>query len=734
MGLFGKNKVQKSLKFWQDDLLAAVSVSLIALPISLALAKASGVDPMAGIVSTIVGGIVMFFLGGSNVTITGPGYGLVLVIFNAVLTIGFESTLAAISIGGGIIFLLGVLKFGKLADFFPSASIQGMLAAIGLTLIIKQAHYMLGVESLSENGDSYLTQMIYIPQYFINFFKDLNAAGILGVISFLILVNYSRLKKGVIKYIPAPMWVVLIGIGYYSYYKWFGNISDYPLDKSQLLFIDLKELHGFIVPEFTQLNAWPFWEVVISIVLVGLIESLLSIKAIDKLDPLKRRSNFNKDLRALGVSSVLASFLGGIPVVTVISRSSVNVDQGAKTRLSGLFNSLIIIGLIAFCVPVLNLVPLSILAAILVYTGYKLSSPKIWVKVFQIGWEQFGNFLLTLICTLLFGLVFGILIGIVATILVQLILNHNRHEFIKYLVQPNVISYTDHFQKHVVGVKGVSNFLNFLRLKNALDQISRKNHVILDFSLARYIDHTVMENIRYYEQEFKSKGGDFEVIGLDVHHSESAHPLASRRMLKIARIVNKTTNLTRRQQDLKEYAKSLNWKFAPKSVFELPELSKCKFFDTKELDHAFNVIRGFENGIRYEQFDVEYTKGELYVQEKLRSSMLLIKLEKEIPSFKLDKETLIDKVIKLTGKDDINFTEHEEFSNMFHLEGNDEDLIHEFFTDQLIEFIEKNPGYHVETVSNLILIVKKERLGSLTEIQDMLTYGRGLAQIIQHNY
>jgi MFS superfamily sulfate permease-like transporter len=230
-------------KSWIYDLIAAISVSLVALPISLALAKASGVNPIAGVISTVVGGIVMFFLGGSHVTITGPGNGLVLVIAASVGSIGYASTLTAIIVAGLLLIVFGFIKLGNLSDFFPASSIQGLLVAIGLTLILKQFHLMLGMDKPFSSDTSTFSIIGYVPEMVRGFIQAPSADGILGVIGFLILFFYGFIKHKIVKFMPAPMWVVLIGVGFYYYYEFTGQ--EFPIPSEKLLFIDTSELSKF---------------------------------------------------------------------------------------------------------------------------------------------------------------------------------------------------------------------------------------------------------------------------------------------------------------------------------------------------------------------------------------------------------------------------------------------------------------------------------------------------------
>ncbi|MBT6882352.1 MAG: SulP family inorganic anion transporter, partial [Flavobacterium sp.] len=293
-------------------------VSLVALPLGLGLALASGAPPISGIIAAIVGGLVCTILGGSNVTITGPGNGLVVVILSAITILGdgnmyegYLYTLAAIIISGALMFILGVLRLGSLSNFFPSSAIQGMLAAIGIGILAKQIHVMLG--NLKATG-SILELLYFIPADLLIFIKTADKsvfyAGSVGIISLLIMVFYSKIRNKYFQLVPAPMWIVLVSIGMYYYFEMFST-ETYPITDQYMINLPDKIFGEFPQPNFTKLFTYEFFSAVIAITLIATIESLLSIKAVDKLDPEKRRSNVNKDIRSLGIATVISGFLGG---------------------------------------------------------------------------------------------------------------------------------------------------------------------------------------------------------------------------------------------------------------------------------------------------------------------------------------------------------------------------------------------------------------------------------------
>jgi len=403
-----------------QNVFAGFVVSLIALPLGLGLAIASEAPPLSGIIAAVAGGIVVALFGGSHVTIAGPGNGLVIVLLAAITTLGggnlyegYLFTLAAIILSGGLLFLFGVLRLGAMSEFFPASALQGMLAAIGIGILAKQFHVMLGLTTVP---GATVEQLLRIPDSLMLFFGFHPFAGVLGLGSLIFLFLYSMIRNPYFHLIPAPMWVVVgsIGIGYY--YTLVLNKA-VPIDPELLIKIPDQLFSSLPRPNFKKIFDINFIGVVFSITLIAVIESLLSIKAVDKLDPKKRRSNVNKDLRALGLASIVSGFLGGLNVVTVIARSSVNANNGGTNRSANFFHAAFLVLFIVLLGDQIQRIPLTALAAILVFTGYKLATPENLIRIYKIGPEQAFIFLITLVTTLFTSLIVGIAVGILFTFL-----------------------------------------------------------------------------------------------------------------------------------------------------------------------------------------------------------------------------------------------------------------------------------------------------------------------------
>jgi len=734
------NKANPFKQFFGDlpkNIFSGFVVSLIALPLGLGLAIASEAPPIAGIIAAIAGGVVVSILGGSHLTITGPGNGLVIVILSAIVGMGegdlyqgYLFTLAAIMLSGLLLFIFGVFRLGALSEFFPSTALQGMLAAIGVGILAKQFHVMLGFTDVKGNT---ISQLILIPNSIKNLLanpsNELILAACIGVLSLCFLFLYARVRNSVFQLIPAPMWVVIASIGVMYYYD---LVLKTPEVLGSNLMITLPEnlMASLPRPDFSKILSSEFMGYTLSITLVAVIESLLSIKAVDKLDPLKRRSNINKDLRALGIATGISGFFGGLNVVTVIARSSVNVNNGGNNRSANFFHAAFLVVFILLFAKQIQKIPMPALAAILVYTGYRLATPENLFRIYKIGKEQAIIFLTTLVATLLTSLTTGILLGILTTLLVHVFLNKSGVLFSRNWLKPNVLMYLEEETgNYYVSVKNFCSFLNFFKLKAKLDEIPPSEHAIIDFSLCEFVDHTVMEGLNDYSRSFSRQGGFFEIIGLDVHEAKTEHPFAIRKSLPESSFLNFEISLTKRQKLLQKLSTILDWEYLADPVSNYADLEQFFYFKTKWINYRYNNLESKNKDFLL--FDLSYSEGAFIAKEDLRSTFLQIKVHQKMPVFTLDKENFMTAILQLSGLQDIDFKKHPDFSKRFYLSGEDVKSIRSFFTDELIFFFESHPAYYLESNGDSILIRGKERLASIQEIKQMLAFAEELLKILE---
>lgn len=736
--------IKNFLSALPKNIFSGFVVSLIALPLGIGLALASETPPISGIIAAIVGGTIVAILGGSNITITGPGNGLVGVVAAAVLIYaaksGLEGTaalhqgyvviLAAIICSGLLMLILGFLRLGKLSDYFPSSAIQGMLAAIGLIILGKQFHIMMGNRISRDGSLEYLIEIPYTI-YDAFFYKDpgLTYAMLAGVISLIIMVFYPKIRNKYLQLVPAPMWIVLLSIGFSYYYELIAGMPN-PIHPDYMIsgIPDANQIVSNIpTPDFSKINEWSFWSIVLSLTLIASIESLLSIKAVDKLDPQKRRSNVNRDLKAIGFASIVAGFLGGLNVVTVVARSSVNANNGGSNRSANFFHATFLVIFIVLFSTQLTRIPLPALMAILVFTGYKLAHPQKLINVFKIGKEQAIIFLTTLIVTISVGLIEGIVAGILATALIHLFINKTIMPFVRDVLKPNVLMYKESDTgNYYVSVNNFCTFMNFTKLKVKLDAIPETSEAIVDFSLCEFVDHTVMENMADYKDIFRKKGGNFEILGLDLHDTDSKHPFALRKLLPVKSILTSTGVLTNRQELIKDLAKEMDYSYTVRKKTDVDYLENFIYFKTKQVHHTYNEIAQKEDVFKV--FDVEFSEGEFIAKEVVRTSMLYAETNKTLPVFSIYREGLLEILYHYAGFKDIKINSNPAFSKKFYIKGEDDIAINNLISNGLADFLLEHPNFHIESNGKALLIFTKERLASVNEIKKMKTFALALKE------
>lgn len=507
---------------WQSDAVSGFIVFLLALPLSLGIAKASEFPPLMGLVTAIIGGIVVSFLAGSRLTIKGPAAGLIVIVAGAVGEFGGGETgwhlaLGAIVVAGLIQILFGVLKLGKLSDFFPLSAIHGMLAAIGLIIIAKQIPVLLDIDPAMTKGKGPLELLASIP----NFLAHLDPkATLIGVTSLWVMTSWSTMSVPFLKKIPAPLVVLLIAIPAELLMDFQHTEPAYALVHIGNLLESVKWNVDFSGIAQTGI----FVKYVVMFALVGTLESLLTVKAVDMLDPFKRKSNANRDLIAIGVGNTLAGILGGLPMISEVARSSSNVSNGAKTRWANFFHGAFILGFVLLASHLIELIPNTALAAMLITVGLKLAHPREFIHIFQIGKEQLAVFLVTIFFTLFEDLLVGIAAGMALKIIIHLLHGAPLSSLFK---APASVSFEG--DRYLIEIEKAAVFTNFLGIKSRLEAIPQGMHVTIELKNTRLVDHSVMENLHHFQHDYTAAGGTVEIIGLDDHRALSSHHLAARK-------------------------------------------------------------------------------------------------------------------------------------------------------------------------------------------------------------
>jgi len=511
---------------WKSDLLSGFLVSLIALPLSLGIAGASNFPPVMGVLTAIVGGIVVSFFTNSEMTIKGPAAGLIVIAAAAVdelgrgdIILGWHLALGSIFVAGLLQMVIGALRLPKFADFFPLSVVHGMLAAIGIIIMSKQIHLAVGIAPSELKGKGPIALLEMVPH---SLFHMEYHIAIIGLVGLMIMFGWKYLSFSVFKKMPPALVVlivtILLGRLFHLFepaYREFKPLIN-PGEFGLALNVSFAGMTGDLVPVFIKY--------VVMFLLVGSLESLLTVKAIDLLDPYKRKSDISRDVEAVGAGNVISGLLGGLPMISEIVRSSANIQNGGRTRWANLFHGIFLLIFVVALAPVIKMVPVAALAAMLIFLGFRLASPNEFRHIYHIGKEQLIIFLVTIAATLSTDLLIGIAAGIVTKIIIQLFYGVK----VSHIFSPKIEIYAEN-DVYYVFVTRSAVFTNYLTLKGKLEKIPQRKNIRVDFSEAPYVDHTVMENITRFKNDYEQAGGKMELMGFENYQKLSDHPLAARK-------------------------------------------------------------------------------------------------------------------------------------------------------------------------------------------------------------
>jgi MFS superfamily sulfate permease-like transporter len=548
------------------DAVAGFLVFLIALPLCLAIAKASGFPEIAGVFTAIVGALVTPWLSDSQLTVKGPAAGLIVIVLGAVTDFGFTATpetasdvaqnlaaykmaLAVGAVAAVVQIGFGFLRAGVLGDFFPASAVHGLLAAIGIIIISKQVPVALGEGNKGEP----LELLRELPDKFIHMNPEIAA---IGLVSLLILFLYPLIKNPFLRKIPAQLIVLFVAVPMALYfdlahrhdYTFLGH--HYTIDPSLLVNVPSSLASAISFPDFSVFTdsdtvgkaiKW-----VAMFALIGSLESLLSAKAIDLLDHERRKTNLNRDLLAVGAANLISSCIGGLPMISEIVRSRASIDNGAKSKFANMFHGVFLLLAVALAPFAIRMIPLAALAAMLVYTGFRLAHPREFLHVYKIGREQLVVFVGTILAVLATDLLIGIFVGIGIDLLIQFI---NGVPLGSLLLPKTEVVQLDE-RTWLVTPRDSAVFTNWIPIRRKIEQhgLAQNMNVVVDLSQTQIVDHSVMEKLHQLEREFAEKGIALAIVGLDDHVSLSHHPAAAR-LKGIARPVESDVESTHRHED-----------------------------------------------------------------------------------------------------------------------------------------------------------------------------------------
>lgn len=485
------------LSFLKHDLKASVTVFFVALPLCLGISLASGAPVYSGLLAGMIGGLVISILSGSELSVSGPAAGLTAISVAAIAEFGsIQIFFLAVSIGGLLQILLGVFRLGGFTHFIPSAVIKGMLAAIGIILISKQVPLLIGYDSPDFWTNEFFNILTFHHafEHITNLYEKTSAGAIgIGITALLIGILWTKKLSKKVPFLPGSFIIVICGIALSLLLKYF--LPGQQLKESQFVTIPENIFSSVTFPDFHALfTNWGIWKNGVVICFVATLESLLSIEAIDKLDPYNRITPQNRELVAQGTGNLLSGLLGGIPITAVIVRSSANAEAGAKTKLSAFTHGIWLLLVIAFALPLVHLIPYCVLAVILTRTGYNLAKPTMIQGVYRQGREQFLPFIVTIVSILFTDLLIGVLIGVVYSI--YFLIKHTYRA--GYTIKEKNEGHMKHF---TIDLALNVSFLNKKRIMDMLDKIPEFSIVDIIGSDSVYIDNDILEIFH----DFKSK-------------------------------------------------------------------------------------------------------------------------------------------------------------------------------------------------------------------------------------
>jgi len=504
----------------KHDLPAGIVVFFVAVPLCLGIALASGAPLFSGIIAGIIGGIVVGMASGSPLGVSGPAAGLAVIVFSSIATLGgsWEAFLTAVVLAGIIQLILGFVKAGFIAYFFPSSVIKGMLTGIGLLIILKQIPHALGWDKDIEGDYAFLQAdgQTTFTEIFKAFEFITPGAVIIALLSLAILILWDLVlikKHKIFELIQGPIVVVLLGIAMNYLYQ--NEFQNFTLNADQVVRIPVPEnitgfFNQFTFPDFSALKNIEVWKIAFVIAVVASLETLLCVEATDKLDPYKRITPTNRELKAQGLGNLLSGLIGGLPITQVIVRSSANISFGGKTKMSAILHGVFLLLSALTIARILNMIPLASLAAILLMVGYKLAKPSLFKQMYKLGREQFIPFIATVIGILFTDLLKGISIGMAVAIF-YILRDNFRNPFQR--VKNEELKGEEHL---VVLSEGVS-FLNKGKILQMLNDIPANSKVVIDGTKSKTIHHDVIEIIQNFQVHAKTEGITVELKGIKLN-------------------------------------------------------------------------------------------------------------------------------------------------------------------------------------------------------------------------
>lgn len=516
--------MKRTIKYYRiiwlkHDLPAGLSVFLVALPLCLGIALASGAPLYAGLLSGIIGGLVVALISGSPLAVSGPAAGLTTLVAASIISLGdYKVFLLAVMVAGLFQLTLGLLKLGAIANYFPSSVIKGMLAAIGIILISKQIPLALGYDQPDFWTSGFIK--LFSSDNFLGSFDNFNhhitrGAILITVVSLIILILLQQPFAKKLKVIPAPLLVVIVGI--ITNIVFTNAASDFSLKQTQLVNIPSNIFASITFPDFSKIfSTAEIWKDGLIIGLLATLETLLCIEAVDKLDKHNRITPVNRELIAQGIGNMTCGLLGAIPMTAVVVRGAANVDAGGRTKLSAFTHGLFLLLAVLFIPFFLNQIPYASLAAILLITGYNLTKPKLFRNMWSLGWKQFIPFLITVIVILSTDLLIGVSIGLLISIYF-IVQNNFKAEY-----KITKLTHLD-IETHYIKLNSNVTFLNKVKLRKVLDEIPEYSVLTIDGSECNFIDYDILEIVSEFHNKAHDRHIELHLKGIEKVNITAVH-------------------------------------------------------------------------------------------------------------------------------------------------------------------------------------------------------------------
>ncbi|HFS67894.1 MAG TPA: SulP family inorganic anion transporter [Flavobacteriia bacterium] len=505
---------KNTFSYLKNDIPASIVVFFVALPLCLGIALASGAPLFSGIIAGIIGGVVVGALSGSKIGVSGPAAGLAAIVLTAIGTLGgFENFLVAVVLGGIIQIIFGILKAGVIGYYFPSSVIKGMLTGIGIIIILKQIPHFFGYDSDPE-GDFKFFQ-IDGENTFSEMLNSINhiqpGSLVIGLIGLFILLLWDKVlsKKGkIFQLIQGPLVAVVVSIIYYSMTKTSDTLA---IANSHLVSVPVPDSAAsffgqFSFPNFSAITNPEVWVVAFTIALVASLETLLCVEATDKLDPHKNVTPTNRELLAQGTGNIISGLVGGLPITQVIVRSSANIQSGGRTKMSAIIHGLLLLVSVITIPTLLNRIPLSVLAAILLIVGWKLAKPQLFKKMYDLGWKQFVPFVITVLGIVFIDLLYGLGIGLLIGVIIVLRNSYKNSHFL-HLKEKNGDK-----KKIKMNFAEEVTFFNKGAILKQLDAIPENTDLEIDVRKTRFLDYDVVEILEDFIIKAKERNINITLI------------------------------------------------------------------------------------------------------------------------------------------------------------------------------------------------------------------------------